>query len=166
MMATQDSFLAQEWTQLRLTPSLVSAGMTAVEPSGIFASIKEAVAGARGVAEAFKANGALELFAALAADKSFPALPDLSTIMGKGSREEQMENFRTTVLARVRSAVELVVQKGSPAEAAAYRAMLVDVAERAANAAKEGGFLGFGGARVSASEESLINEVKKAAGFA
>lgn len=165
-MAKQDSFLAEEWTRLRLTPSLVSAAMTAVEPSGIFGSMKEAIAGARGMAEAFTANAGLELFAALAADKSFPAIPDMSTITGKGSREEQMENFRTAVLARVRSAVELVVQKGSPAEAAAYRAMLVDVAERAANATKEGGFLGFGGTRVSASEESLLNEVKKAAGVA
>jgi hypothetical protein len=165
-MAKQETFLAEEWTRLRLTPSLVSAAMTAVEPSGIFGAMKEAVAGAQGVAEAFKANAALELFAALAADRSFPAIPDMSSVTGKGSREEQMENFRAAVLARVRSAVELVAQKGTPAEAAAYRAMLVDVAERAANAAKEGSYFGFGGSRVSASEESLINEVKKAAGVA
>ena len=47
MMAKQDSFLAEEWTRLRLTPSLVSAGMTAVEPSGIFASIKDGISSTR-----------------------------------------------------------------------------------------------------------------------
>ena len=66
---------------------------------------------------------------------------------------------------RVRAAVDLLEQKASPAEAGVYRRMLVDIAERAANASKEGGFLGFGGVRVSDREHSLINEVKRAAGM-
>ena len=43
--------------------------------------------------------------------------------------------------------------------------MLVAVAEDAANAAKEGGFLGFGGVRVSDKERAFIDEVSKAAGL-
>jgi hypothetical protein len=38
--------------------------------------------------------------------------------------------------------------------------MLMTVAERAANAAKEGGFLFFGGERVSAPEQAFLSEVK------
>jgi hypothetical protein len=38
------------------------------------------------------------------------------------------------------------------------------VAEQAANASKEGGFLGFGGVRVSDKEQAFISEVSKAAG--
>jgi len=38
--------------------------------------------------------------------------------------------------------------------------MILNVAERAANASKEGGFLGFGGVRVSSAEESFLHEVK------
>ena len=71
-MAKQDAFTAEEWTLLRLAPSLVSGGMAAADPSGIFSSIKEAAAGAQGMAEAFKASSALELFSALAADRSMP----------------------------------------------------------------------------------------------
>ncbi len=44
--------------------------------------------------------------------------------------------------------------------------MIVEVAEKSANAAKEGGFLGFGGVRVSDKEQAFITEVKKAAGVA
>jgi len=40
------------------------------------------------------------------------------------------------------------------------------VAERAAGASKEGGFLGFGGVRVSDKEQAFIAEVRAAAGIA
>jgi hypothetical protein len=36
------------------------------------------------------------------------------------------------------------------------------VAESAANAAKEGGFMGFGGERVSAAEQGFLDELKAA----
>jgi len=165
-MAKQDSFTAEEWTQLRLAPSLVSGGVAAADPSGIFASIKEAASSAQAMAEAFKSNSGLELFGALAADRSMPGIPDPKSMLGEGTRDQQMQNFKTAVLDRVKSAVELVSRKGSPAEADAYRKMLGDVAERAANASKEGGFLGFGGVRVSDKESAFISEVKRAAGTA
>src|SRR5204862_5575650 len=51
---------------------------------------------------------------------------------------------------------------GSPAEVDAYRKMLADIAEHAANASKEGGFLGFGGVRVSDKESAFISKVRRA----
>src|SRR4029453_1608819 len=90
----------------------------------------------------------LEFFPALAPARSMPAMPDPKTVLGEGTREQQMQNFKKTVLDCVKSAANLVARKGSPAEADAYRKMLADVAERAANASTEGGFLGFGGVRV------------------
>lgn len=165
-MARQDTFTGEEWTLLRLTPSLVASGMAAADPSGLFSSLKESLAGARGVAEALRAHGELELFAALAADRSIPGLPDPKSLLGEGSREQQMQSLKAAVLERVRSAAELVAAKATPAETEAYRKLLVDVAESAANASKEGGFLGFGGVRVSDKEQAFITEVKAAAGAA
>jgi hypothetical protein len=164
-MAKQDAFTPEEWTQLRLLPSLIAGGTAAADPSGLFASIKEAAAGAQGVTEAFKSNSGLELFAALAADRSIPGMPDPRTVLGEGSREQQMQNFKKAVLDGVKSATDVVARKSSPAEADAYRRMLADVAERAASASKEGGFLGFGGVRVSDKEQAFIAEVKRAAGI-
>lgn len=165
-MAKQDAFTSEEWALLRLAPSLVSGGTAAADPSGIFSSIKEAMAGAGAMAEAFKAGNAQELFAAMAADKSIPGMPDPKSLLGEGTREQQMANFKSAVLDRVKQAVALVAQKASPAEAAAYKAMVVSVAEKAAAASKEGGFLGFGGVQVSDKEQAFIAEVKKAAGLA
>jgi len=165
-MAKQDTFTAEEWTLLRLAPSLVAGGMSAADPSGIFASIKEAAAGASGMAEAFKANSTLELFSSLAADRSIPGMPDPKSMLGEGTREQQMANFKAAVLERVKAAVGLVASKASPAEADAYRNMLAGIARKAAEASKEGGFLGFGGVRVSDAEHAFITEVKQAAGLA
>ena len=165
-MAKQDAFTSEEWALLRLAPSLVSGGTAAADPSGIFSSIREAAAGAGAMADSFKAGSALELLSSMAADKSIPGMPDPKSLLGEGSREQQMANFKSAVLDRVKQAVALVGQKASPAEADAYKAMIVGVAEKAAGASKEGGFLGFGGVRVSDKEQAFINEVKKAAGIA
>ncbi len=165
-MARQDTFTTDEWALLRLAPSMVAGGVAAADPSGLFASIKEAAAGARGMADAYKTDSGLELFSALAADRSIPGMPDPRTLLGEGTREQQMQNFKAAVLDKVRSAAELVARKGSPEEANAYRRMLVDVADKAAAASTEGGFLGFGGVRVSDKEKAFISEVGKAAGLA
>ncbi len=163
-MAKQDAFTADEWALLRLAPSMIASGTAAADPSGLFSSIKESLAGAMGMADAFKTNSGLELFGALAADRSIPGMPDAKALLGEGSREQQMQNFKSAVLEKARAAVDLVARKGSPAEADAYRAMLVGVAERAANASKEGGFLGFGGVAVTDKEQAFISEVKKSVG--
>ena len=165
-MAKQENFTSDEWALLRLAPSLVAGATAAADPSGIFASIKEAAAGAGVVADAFKTNRGLELFAALATDHSIPGMPDPKTLLGEGSREQQLDNFKNAVLERVKSASDLVARKASAGEADAYRKLLASVAEKAADASKEGGFLGFGGVRVSDKEQAFISEVKKAAGIA
>lgn len=165
-MAKQDAFSSDEWALLRLAPTLVSAGVAAAEPSGIFSSIKEAAAGAGAMKEALAAASGNELFAALAADGSIPGMPDPKSLLGEGTREQQMANFKAVVLERVKQAVALVAQKASPAEADAYRQMIVAIAGKAANASKEGGFLGFGGVRVSDKEQAFLDEVKRAAGVA
>ena len=112
---------ADEWALLRLAPSMIASGTAAADPSGLFSSIKESLAGAMGMADAFKTNSGLELFGALAADRSIPGMPDAKALLGEGSREQQMQNFKSAVLDKARAAVDLVARKGSPAEADAYR---------------------------------------------
>jgi hypothetical protein len=60
----------------------------------------------------------------------------------------------------VQEVLTLLGQKASPEEVAAYKQMVSTVAERTANAAKEGGFLGFGGERVSAAEHAFLDQLK------
>jgi len=161
-MTTQAAFTAEEWTLLRILPSLVAGGVSAADPSGIFGSIKEAASGMTGMVRSLQEGSNIELLKAMLADRSMPGIPDPKTMLGEGGREQQMANLKAAVLARIGEAVSLLSRKASPDEARAYKQMVMGVAEKAANASKEGGFLGFGGVRVSTAEQSFLNEVKGA----
>jgi hypothetical protein len=164
-MATRESFTSEEWTLLRVTPSFVTVGITAADPSGLYASIAEVIAGMDELIETLHANSGLDLFVALAADRSLVDIPDLTPLLGEGSHEQQMQNFKIAALEHVIAATKVVARKASAAESDAYRKLLVSVARKTANAAKEGGFLGIGGVRVSDKEQVFINAVSRAAGI-
>lgn len=140
--ARQDPFTGDEWALLRLAPALVSGGVGAADPTGLFTSIEQATAGVQGTVRAYRRSGRrLKLFDALAADSSVPGLPDAKTLLGEGSSEQQMGHFKTAALERVKAAVDLVARKGSPAEAQAYRHMIVAMVEKVANAVNERAFV-------------------------
>jgi hypothetical protein len=164
-MTDRTTFTDAEWMHLRLTPSFVAVGVVAADPSGLFSSISEAMAGARAVTEALNTNRDIALFAAFAADRSPPRVPNIDDMLGRGSDESRMRNFRAVALQHVRDAVDLLQRKGAPNELDAYRQLLLRVADDAANASKEGGFLGFGGVRVSDKERAFIESVRSAAGI-
>ena len=62
----------------------------------------------------------------------------------------------------LRAVQALVVAKATPEEAEAFGTWLVTAAQAAADAAKEGGFLGFGAKRVSAREQAMLDQVRAA----
>jgi hypothetical protein len=161
-MTTQAAFTTEQWNLLRIAPSLVVDGVSTVDQSGIFGTIKEALDGMTEKIESLQQGSEIELLDAMLSDKSILKLPDRKTLAGKGNRKQQMVNFKSAVLDHIRDAANLVSQKASPEEARAYKQMIISVAEKAANASKEGGVLGFGGVRVSSAEQSFLNEVKAA----
>jgi hypothetical protein len=68
------------------------------------------------------------------------------------------------ILDELRATKEIVAAKGSPEEAAAFGAWLMASAKSAAEAAKDGGFMGFGAQQVSEGEQAMLDEVGKAVG--
>ena len=159
-MSGRTSFSDEEWNLLRLAPVLVAGGISAADPSGLIGTIKEAFSGMSSMMESYQQSAQLELIGALLADKSMPATPDRQALLGEGSREQQAEHLKAAVLGKVRDALALLGTKATPEEVAAYKQMITTVAEHTANAAKEGGFLGFGGVRVSAGEQAFLDQLK------
>jgi hypothetical protein len=155
-MADKSTFTSDEWSQLRSTPTFVSAGVAASDPGGVVGAIQEATAGAQAFAEYAVKHADLELFKALASDQSLPAMPSPQELMGTGDAQQQMVNFQHAVLARASETIALLEAKATPAEASAYKDMLAFIGDKVANAASEGGFLGFGGVRVSDKEKSFL----------
>ena len=66
------------------------------------------------------------------------------------------------VLDELREVNAIVAAKADPDDAAAFRAWLLAAAQAAADAAKEGGFLGFHAVRVSEGEQRMLDKLGEA----
>lgn len=62
--------------------------------------------------------------------------------------------------------VSTILDAKAPGDAAAYKAWLQAISQKVAEAAKEGGTLGFGGVQVSDAEKLALEDIAKALGTA
>ena len=67
----------------------------------------------------------------------------------------QPGDIKTKALDGLRQAAALVAAK-APEDAAAFKAWLAQISQNVAEAASEGGFLGFGGVKVSDAEKATL----------
>src|SRR5581483_11847294 len=75
---------------------------------------------------------------------------------------QDMTQAKAKMLDDIKAATAILSAKGSPDEVAAYKKLMVDVAQNVANAAKEGGFMGIGGVQVNDAEKQAITEIRSA----
>ena len=73
-----------------------------------------------------------------------------------------IEKFMATVSEKCKAASEVLAKKATPEEASAFRAWVLSIADDVSKAAREGGFLGFGGTQVSVEEVAAIDRIKSA----
>src|SRR5215472_13671418 len=144
-MSDQTTFTPEEWSKIRSAPLLVTTGVTAADPSGIFGSIKEAGAGMHAMIASLQAGGSSGLLGSLLADKSAPSLPDFKSMLWEGDKAKQMSNLKTAILGKIRGTLDILKQKASPEEVTSYTAMLSKVADNAANGAREADSLASAG---------------------
>jgi hypothetical protein len=71
---------------------------------------------------------------------------------------------RQQILEELRSVSEIVSAKAATEETAGFKEWLLTSAQAAADAAKEGGFLGFGAEQVSQGEKDMLEQVRIAIG--
>ena len=60
--------------------------------------------------------------------------------------------------------VSAILDANAPSDAAAFKAWLRGISQKVAEAAVEGGFLGFGGVKVSDAEKATLDDIAKALG--
>jgi hypothetical protein len=123
-----------------------------VVSAGRGGTIRESLAIGRVYTEARQSQGQSELLDDLVA--SPPAI-DPRRLQGEGGGD-----LASITSDRVREAVTLVKEKGTAEDGEAYRAFIVRVAQTAAEAHKEGGFVGIGGKQVSDEERAALDELE------
>lgn len=158
-MATKNNFSSADWQTLRDTPYLVGFATVLAGSSGL-ATVKELVALSQGILQG-KTNN-IELIRELTATSEMEAAQTSLKQSFEGTAgKPSPENVRHRALEQVRASMAVLEKTGSKENADAYRGMLYEIAEKVANAAREGGFLGFGGAQVSEGERSFLNELQR-----
>lgn len=154
-MTDKSAFTPEEWDTLLEGP-MSAAMLIAVASPSLFGAMKEAMSAAKSIANASKTPQD-ELMTALLAEfknreTAKEAQPQLE------SRKDPTQ-AKAELLAGIQGAATAVDQKATPEEAKAYRSWLYQIAVDAANASKEGGFLGIGAVRVSDAEKAALHEL-------
>jgi hypothetical protein len=152
-MTSKADFTDAEWARLERAPIVAGMAISLADPGGPIEAVKESMAAIKTVTEAAQADGRGELVEALAkgvVEKVRQRQNPLGDFKPRGRQagEEILEDLRAVN--------GLVTQKATPEEAAAFREWLLTAAKRAAEAAKEGGFLGFNAQRVSEGEQRML----------
>ncbi|MDV6373368.1 hypothetical protein [Deinococcus arenicola] len=155
-MSLKDNFTADEWFKIMTGPGRAGAAVVAASPSGLTGLLAEAQAIAAAVRESVGSESRTPLMEAMAAD----LLGQPAQKAPEQERARNVEDVKTQSLEGVRQAMWLVSAKTTPADTNAYREMLMLVAQRTAEAATEGGFLGIGGERVNDKERAVLEELK------
>ena len=126
------------------------------DPGGPIELVKETAAMLRTVTGPAAQGGRGELVTAVAEEVAAEAKArknPLSDFRAKGALAGQ------EILEQLAAVNAIVSAKASPEDAEAFRAWLKDAAQEAANAAKEGGFLGFHAVRVSEGEQRMLDKL-------
>jgi hypothetical protein len=76
--------------------------------------------------------------------------------------EQWIERLLPDTLQRARQANEILEAKASDEDAAAYKLWLLETAAAVCAAARTGGFLGFGGERISEKEQAFLDDLAEA----
>jgi hypothetical protein len=161
-MTTKTDFTVEEWNVIRRAPFMAALVVVAASPSGPVGVVKEMFAVGKTLADVKLHGASSDLIKAVVADlETAEARQQSAPAELQGKTPDQA---RTAALEACRQAAAVVEKKTKPDEAQAFKQWLVSVSQKVAEAAKEGGFLGLGGTRVSEQETSALKELTSVLG--
>ena len=157
-MTTKSDFTEDEWPRVVRAPFVAGMAISLADPGGPIEATKETMATLKTATnppsrEQLLTEVALEI-QDLAQRKQSPLRGYRPTAEGATAGEQVLEELR--------SVQALVAARAEPDEAAAFGRWLVSAAQAAADAAKEGGFMGFGAQQVSEREQAMLDQVRAA----
>ena len=155
-MTTKSDYSDEEWLRLVRAPLVAGLAISLADPGGPIEMAKEVIASLK-VVTTPPTNDELLVEVSRAikelADRHENPIGDFRP---KGADAPQQ------VVDELRAVSGILERKATPEEAEAFRNWIVDAARAAADAAKEGGFLGFGAEQVSEGERRMLDQVRAA----
>lgn len=158
-MATKADFTVEEWKQIQRAPFMAGLAVVAASPSGPFGVVKEMFAVGKMLGEVKTQGSSNDLIKALVADIEAGARDLNAPAELKGKTPDQVKSYS---IESCRQVAALIEKKTKADEAQGFKQWLISVSQKVAEAAKEGGFLGFGGTQVSEQEAATIKDLSTA----
>ena len=146
----------EDWTRLKRAPCVAGMAISLADPGGPIEAFKETAATLRTVLDAAEKGDHGQFVAEVARDVAEDARSRKDPLAGfrpKGARAGE------EILEELRAVNRILSEHATPAEAQAFREWLLATAKAAADAAKEGGFLGFRAERVSEGEQQMLDKL-------
>ena len=161
-MASKANFTPEEWAKVLSSPMVAGMAITAADPSGVWGLLKEGMASSWSLLEARQSAQANSLVKAVAEDfTTAEGRTAARTAMQARFKGAQLSGLKDIAIAELRN-VSAILDAKAPADAPAFKAWLKEIAQKAAEAGTEGGFLGFGGVAVSDAEKATLAEISTA----
>jgi hypothetical protein len=155
-MTSKADFGEEEWARIKRGPFVAGMAISLADPGGPIELVKETAATLKSVRSAADAGGRGELVDAVAQE----------VVADTGQRKNPLHDFKPKgalagqeILEELAEVNRMVSAKATEEEAAGYRDWLLSAAQEAANAAKEGGFMGFHAERVSEGEQRMLDKL-------
>jgi hypothetical protein len=147
-MTGKSDFTDEEWETLLEAPPAAGLLVITADRGG---SVRETFSMAKAYTEARQQQGESELLDAIVSAK-----PEVDQ-----TRAHSPEELRAKSVQHLQSAIALLKDKATPEELDEYRKFIVGLANRVAEARREG-FMGLSGERVSDAERDAIAEIEAA----
>jgi hypothetical protein len=151
-MTRKADFNAEEWSTVAEGPLYAGMRVISADRGG---TLRESLAMGRVYQEARAKQGESELLDELV--KTPPSI-DPERVREAGG------NIGSVASERLQEAIRILESKATPEEIDGYKRFVMTVAQAAASAHKEGGFLGIGGKQVSDAENQALDEISTALG--
>lgn len=157
-VTAKSDFTEDEWTRIVRAPFVAGLAISLADPGGPIEAAKETMATMKSATsppsrEQLLTEVALDI-QAMAQQRQHPL---------KGYKPSS-QPAGPAVLEELQEVKAVVAAKATPEETAAFGAWLVVSAQAAAEAAKEGGFMGFKAQLVSDGEQSMLDRIREAVG--
>ena len=156
-MTSQADFTEEEWARIKRAPFVAGMAISLADPGGPIEAVKETAATLKTVLGAAEQGGRGDFVDGIAREVAGEARQRKNPL--SGFKPSKGANAGVEIVDELAAVHGMVAEKATPEETAAYGAWLLDAAREAADAAKEGGFMGFRAERVSEGEQRMLDKL-------
>ena len=156
-MTSKADFTEEEWTRIKRAPFVAGMAISLADPGGPIEAVKETAATLKTVLAVAEQGGRGEFVDGVASEVADEARQRKNPLAG--FKPSKGATAGVEILEELGEVSRIVAEKGTPEDAAALRDWLLAAAQASADAAKEGGFLGFHAERVSKGEQEMLDRL-------